>query len=89
MRPLGGQGNFHALHGIPNEVYRELFLHGAVAQLVEHHVRNVGVESSSLFRSTNPQGLVFPRNRYRFHSSASLAFYYPQVAPKRRISPLI
>ncbi len=26
---------------------------GAVAQLVEHHVRNVGVESSNLFRSTS------------------------------------
>ncbi len=26
--------------------------HGEVAQLVEHHVRNVGVESSNLFFST-------------------------------------
>ena len=26
---------------------------GAVAQLVEHHVRNVGVEGSNPFRSTN------------------------------------
>ncbi len=33
--------------------------YGAVAQLVEHHVRNVGVESSSLFRSTSLYGLVF------------------------------
>ena len=28
------------------------FTHGEVAQLVEHHVRNVGVESSNLFFST-------------------------------------
>ena len=28
------------------------FNKGAVAQLVEHHVRNVGVTSSSLVRST-------------------------------------
>ena len=27
-------------------------IHGAVAQLVEHHVRNVGVRSSNLLRST-------------------------------------
>ena len=30
--------------------------HGEVAQLVEHHVRNVGVESSNLFFSTSFQG---------------------------------
>lgn len=29
-----------------------VFHHGEVAQLVEHHVRNVGVESSNLFFST-------------------------------------
>ena len=29
-----------------------VFRHGEVAQLVEHHVRNVGVESSNLFFST-------------------------------------
>ena len=32
-----------------------VFHHGEVAQLVEHHVRNVGVESSNLFFSTNSQ----------------------------------
>ena len=31
---------------------RLLFFEGAVAQLVEHHVRNVGAESSNLVRST-------------------------------------
>ncbi len=30
----------------------EVFGNGEVAQLVEHHVRNVGVESSNLFFST-------------------------------------
>jgi hypothetical protein len=34
------------------------FQKGAVAQLVEHHVRNVGVTSSSLVRSTILNGLV-------------------------------
>ena len=29
-----------------------VFTYGEVAQLVEHHVRNVGVESSNLFFST-------------------------------------
>ena len=33
-----------------------VFTHGEVAQLVEHHVRNVGVESSNLFFSTIRQG---------------------------------
>lgn len=30
--------------------------HGAVAQLVEHHVRNVGVRGSNPLRSTIPLG---------------------------------
>ena len=33
--------------------YALLSTNGEVAQLVEHHVRNVGVESSNLFFSTN------------------------------------
>ena len=33
---------------------------GEVAQLVEHHVRNVGVESSNLFFSTNSRETVNP-----------------------------
>lgn len=37
-----------------------VFHHGEVAQLVEHHVRNVGVESSNLFFSTNSLGTVNP-----------------------------
>ena len=32
--------------------YAPSFRDGEVAQLVEHHVRNVGVESSNLFFST-------------------------------------
>ena len=32
--------------------YAAFSTHGEVAQLVEHHVRNVGVESSNLFFST-------------------------------------
>ena len=35
--------------------YAAFSTHGEVAQLVEHHVRNVGVESSNLFFSTNSQ----------------------------------
>ena len=33
--------------------YAPFSTNGEVAQLVEHHVRNVGVESSNLFFSTN------------------------------------
>ena len=35
------------------------FPNGAVAQLVEHHVRNVGVGSSNLLRSTMPARMIF------------------------------
>ena len=34
--------------------YLPFSTHGEVAQLVEHHVRNVGVESSNLVFSTIP-----------------------------------
>ena len=37
-----------------------VFTNGEVAQLVEHHVRNVGVESSNLFFSTNSRETVNP-----------------------------
>ena len=34
------------------DILSTVFTYGEVAQLVEHHVRNVGVESSNLFFST-------------------------------------
>ena len=37
------------------DILRTVSTNGEVAQLVEHHVRNVGVESSNLFFSTNSQ----------------------------------
>ena len=36
---------------------------GEVAQLVEHHVRNVGVESSNLFFSTIPFEVMSPKGQ--------------------------
>ena len=42
--PLRGAAEYDILHTV--------FRNGEVAQLVEHHVRNVGVESSNLFFST-------------------------------------
>ena len=37
---------------IRNDIIYGVLANGEVAQLVEHHVRNVGVESSNLFFST-------------------------------------
>ena len=37
---------------IRNDIMYGVLANGEVAQLVEHHVRNVGVESSNLFFST-------------------------------------
>ena len=42
--PLCGETKF--------DIIRKVSTNGEVAQLVEHHVRNVGVESSNLFFST-------------------------------------
>ena len=42
------------------DILRTVSTNGEVAQLVEHHVRNVGVESSNLFFSTNSQGTANP-----------------------------
>ena len=45
---------------------------GEVAQLVEHHVRNVGVESSNLFFSTN-----FVKRRSGSRQSDAPRFFLP------------
>ena len=44
--------NAPLITGIRNDIICGVLANGEVAQLVEHHVRNVGVESSNLFFST-------------------------------------
>ena len=46
--PCKGEGEY--------DIIRTVFRNGEVAQLVEHHVRNVGVGSSNLLFSTIHQG---------------------------------
>ena len=46
-------------------IYYALFSrNGEVAQLVEHHVRNVGVESSNLFFSTIQERIANYGNQF-------------------------
>ena len=46
------QENAPLIIEIRNDIIYDVLANGEVAQLVEHHVRNVGVESSNLFFST-------------------------------------
>ena len=60
-----------------------VFHHGEVAQLVEHHVRNVGVESSNLFFST-----IWKENEKRLspHSGRAAIFF---TRPPPPLSPVL
>ena len=62
-----------------------VFTNGEVAQLVEHHVRNVGVESSNLFFSTNSRK---QQTRFRPMKSRSRGiFCYPEESEKSGRAP--
>ena len=66
-RSVGGSLTEYKIFKIPPcalaEIFgilRTVFTNGEVAQLVEHHVRNVGVEGPNPFFSTNSRETVNP-----------------------------
>ena len=59
---------------IRNDIIYGVLANGEVAQLVEHHVRNVGVESSNLFFSTISKIRFIALNDETFFVFRSLEF---------------
>ena len=66
------------------------FFKGAVAQLVEHHVRNVGVTSSSLVRSTilrsAPYGLSYGWSTTKSSGLSDISFRVNSGLPQHQFA---
>ena len=85
-----GRDDFQPPPCTPSTNYDILSLvsaNGEVAQLVEHHVRNVGVESSNLFFSTKPRETSKTRFRLSFRPRG--VFCWQNCLTRPRLKPSI